>query len=167
MIHKILSALDRKLGFEKASAHCDIPCGIYDPISAQIAAVTVVRMLDLMADLEGKTSDKNKDYQNSMSRYIEVKEEHGEKAKHEIRVIWGDYIKPQHIEKYPELHNITHRIMQFGSKSRQTADRQAALDLVEEINKFAEIFWATKNLKTRRVKSPYNPPLELVYPVLE
>jgi nickel superoxide dismutase len=167
MIYEVISVLDRKLGFERAKAHCDIPCGIYDPISAQIAAVTVVRMMDLMADLEGKGGDKGKEYQNSMARYIEVKEEHAEKAKHEIRVIWGDYIKPQHLEKYPELHNITHRIMQFGSKSRQTADRQTALDLVEEINKFTEIFWATKSMKTRRAKSPYNPPVELVYPVIE
>lgn len=167
MLHQFLSALDKKLDFEEVSAHCDIPCGIYDPIVAQIAAVTVVRMMDFMADLEGKTTDKNKDYLNSMTRYIEVKEEHAEKVKHEIRVIWGDYIKAPHLEKYPELHGITHKIMQLGSKVRQSTDRQAALDLVEEINKFAEIFWATKNIKTRRAKSPYNPPLELVYPVIE
>ncbi len=167
MIYNLISALDKKMGFESASAHCDIPCGIYDPITAQIAAVTVVRMMDLMADLESKGGEKGKDYFNTMSRYIEVKEEHAEKAKHEIRVIWGDYIKAPHLEKFPDLHAITHRIMQFGSKSRQTADRQAALDLVEEINKFAEIFWATKSMKTRRAKSPYNPPVELVYPVIE
>lgn len=167
MIYKLVEALDKKLGFEQAKAHCDIPCGIYDPITAQIAAVTVVRMLDLMTDLEGKGGDKGKDYANSMSRYVSVKEDHAEKAKHDIRVIWGDYIKAQHLEKYPELHGLTHQIMQFGSKSRQTTDRQAALDFVEAINKFAEIFWATKNLKTRRAKSPYNPPLELAYPVIE
>lgn len=167
MIYKMISALDKKLGFEKVSAHCDIPCGIYDPITAQIAAVTVVRMMDLMTDLENKGGEKGKEYTNTMARYIEVKEEHAEKAKHDIRVIWGDYIKAQHLEKYPDLHAITHRIMQSGSKSRQTTDRQAALDLVEDINMFSEIFWATKNIKTRRAKSPYNPPLELVYPVIE
>jgi nickel superoxide dismutase len=158
--------LDRKLGFEQAQAHCDVPCGIYDPITAQIAAVTVVRMLDLMTDLEGKGGEKGKDYFNTMSRYIAVKEEHAEKAKHEIRIIWGDYIKAQHVEKYPDLHSLTHKIMQFGSKSRQTTDRQAALDFVEAINQFAEIFWATKNIPTKRAKAPYNPPLELVYPVI-
>ena len=166
MIFNLVQALDEKLGFEQAKAHCDIPCGIYDPITAQIAAVTVVRMLDLMTDLEGKGGDKGKDYVNSMSRYVTVKEEHAEKAKHDIRVIWGDYIKAQHLEKYPELHGLTHKIMQFGSKTRQTTDRQAALDFVEAINQFAEIFWATKSIATKRAKSPYNPPLELVYPVL-
>jgi nickel superoxide dismutase len=166
MIYKLVEALDRKLGFEQAQAHCDVPCGIYDPITAQIAAVTVVRMLDLMTDLEGKGGEKGKDYFNTMSRYIAVKEEHAEKAKHEIRIIWGDYIKAQHVEKYPDLHSLTHKIMQFGSKSRQTTDRQAALDFVEAINQFAEIFWATKNIPTKRAKAPYNPPLELVYPVI-
>ncbi len=166
MIYQLAATLDRKLGFESAKAHCDIPCGIYDPITAQIAAVTVIRMMDLMADLESKGGEKGKDYHNSLARYIEVKEEHAEKAKHEIRVIWGDYIKAPHLEKFPELNGVTHQIMQLGSKCRQSTDRQAALDLVEAINKFAEMFWATKNIATRRAKSPYNPPVELVYPVI-
>jgi len=183
MIHQLVSALDKKLGFEQAQAHCDIPCGIYDPITAQIAAVTVVRMIDLMADFQKKYEDKGAvdelkdlvsgksygvltDYAHAMSRYTTVKEEHAEKAKAEIRIIWGDYIKAPHLEKFPELHGLTHQIMQFGSKGRQTMDRQAALDFVEAINKFAEIFWATKGIQTRRAKSPYNPPLELVYPVI-
>ena len=166
MIHHLVSTLDKKMGFEKAQAHCDIPCGIYDPITAQIAAVTVVRMIDLMNDLKAK-GETGLAVENSMSRYITVKEEHAEKAKAEIRIIWGDYIKAQHLEKFPELHGLAHQIMMLGSKSRQTTDRQAALDFVEAINKFAEIFWATKNIKTRRAKSPYNPPLELVYPVIE
>ena len=101
MFYKLVETLDKKLGFEQAKAHCDIPCGIYDPITAQIAAVTVVRMIDLMTDLESKGGDKGMDYVNTMSRYVEVKEEHAEKAKHDVRVIWGDYIKAQHLEKFP------------------------------------------------------------------
>jgi nickel superoxide dismutase len=166
MFHQIISTLDERFNFEQAKAHCDIPCGIYDPITAQIAAVTVARMIDLMNDLDDKAGEKGKDYINSMARYVAVKEEHAEKAKTEIRVIWGDYIKAPHLEKYPELHGLVHQIMQLGSKSRQTTDRQNALDFVEAINKFAEIFWATKSVATKRSKSPYNPPLELVYPVV-
>jgi len=166
LFHQLISKLNTKYNFELARAHCDIPCGIYDPISAQIAAVTVVRMIDLMTDLDSKAGEKGTDYHNSLSRYIAVKEEHAEKAKAEIRVIWGDYIKAPHLEKYPELHGLVHQIMQLGSKSRQTTDRQTTLDFVEAINKFTEIFWATKNIATKRVKSPYNPPLELVYPVV-
>jgi len=166
MLYSILKALENRINFEEAKAHCDIPCGIYDPITAQIPALTVVRMLDLMTDLENKGGEKGKDFHNTFSRYVTVKEEHAEKAKHEIRVIWGDYIKAQHVEQYPELPALTHKIMQAGSKVRQTTDRQAAVDFVEAINQFAEIFWATKNVKTKRAKAPYAPALELVYPEL-
>lgn len=166
MLYQFFSKLDNKYGIQTANAHCDVPCGIYDPITAQIAALTVVRMIDLMNDLEAKGGDKGKDYQNSMSRYVAVKEEHAEKAKHDVRVIWGDYIKAQHLEKFPELHGLTHQIMQFGSKSRQTVDREAAVSFVENINKFAEIFWATKGVATKRAKAPYAPALEVVYPEL-
>ena len=162
MLHQLFKVLDSKLGFERAQAHCDVPCGIYDPITAQINALTVVRMIDLMDGLEGE----GKNYDNSMSRYIAVKEEHAEKAKHEIRVIWGDYIKAQHLEQFPELNELTHKIMQLGSKSRQTKDRAVAVEFVEAINKFAEIFWATKGVKTKRAKAPYAPALEMVYPDL-
>lgn len=166
MIYQLLSKIDSKHQIPQANAHCDIPCGIYDPIVAQIKALTVVRMIDLMHELESKGGEKDTAYINSMNRYIAVKEEHAEEAKHEIRVIWGDYIKPQHLEKYPELHNLVHKIMQLGSKSRQTTDRETGVQLVEAINDFAEIFWATKGIATKRAKAPYAPALEVVYPEL-
>lgn len=166
MIYRLLAYLDRRFGIERAKAHCDIPCGIYDPITAQIAALTVVRMIDLMNDLESKHPGGGLDAQNSFGRYVSMKEEHAEKAKHEIRVIWGDYIKAQHIEKYPELHGLVQKIMQLGSKSRQTTDRETAVEFVETINSFAEIFWATKDVSVKRAKAPYAPALEMVYPDL-
>jgi nickel superoxide dismutase len=166
MIYKLVEKLDKTFGFEQAQAHCDIPCGIYDPITAQIAALTVIRMIDLMEVLVEKSSGQDLAFQNSMSRYVTVKEEHAEKVKHEIRVIWGDYMKPGHIQKYPELHELTHKIMQLGSKSRQTADRQTAVELLEAVNRFAEIFWETKGIPTKRAKAPYAPAEEVVYPVL-
>ena len=164
MIYKVVETLDKTFGFERAKAHCDVPCGIYDPISAQIAALTVVRMIDLMNDLGAGQQDLAS--QNSLSRYVAVKEEHAEKAKHEIRVIWGDYIKPNHLEEYPELHGLTHQIMQLGSKCRQTVDRETAVEFVAAINQFAEIFWETKGVATKLAKAPYAPALELVYPDL-
>jgi nickel superoxide dismutase len=161
-MYKILASLDRVISFERAKAHCDVPCGIYDPSTAQIAALTVVRMMDLMAGLEGSGVA----YHNSMARYVAVKEEHAEKAKHEIRIIWGDYIKSQHLEAHPGLTDLVHKIMQLGSTSRQTADREAGVQFVEAINQFAEIFWATKGVAVKRAKAPYAPALEMVYPDL-
>ncbi len=166
MIYQILKKLDQKVNLETASAHCDIPCGIYDPIFAQIAALTVVRMIDLMTEFEGKNQEKNKDYFNGMARYVAVKEEHAERVKHEIRVIWGDYMKAQQLEKYPNTNELVHKIMMLGSKARQTADREQATQLVEAVNEFAQIFWETKSIATKRAKAPYAPNLELVYPNL-
>jgi nickel superoxide dismutase len=162
MFYKLIEKLDKKYSFEEAQAHCDIPCGIYDPIVAQISALTVVRMIDLMHELVGSGVA----YNNSMSRYITVKEEHAEAVKREIRVIWGDYIKAQHLEQHPELPDLVHKIMQLGSKSRQTADRETAVQLVDAVNQFAEVFWQTKSVATKKAKAPYAPGLELVYPNL-
>ncbi len=166
MFYKLIQTIDRFRPFPKAKAHCDVPCGIYDPITAQINALTVVRMMDLMAGLADGDEKAIVDFHNSISRYVAVKEDHAEKAKHDIRVIWGDFIKDTHVEKYPELPGLVHKIMQLGSKSRQTADRANGLAFVEAINQFAEIFWAIKDIKTKKAKAPYAPGLEMIYPDL-
>ena len=166
MFYLIVNALDRLHPSQKAQAHCDVPCGIYDPAPAQIDALTVVRMIDLISALSEGEEKPRADFHNSMTRYITVKETHAEKAKHEIRIIWGDFIKAPHIEKYPELPDLVHRIMQLGSKVRQTIDRQTGLDFVDAINQFAEIFWSIKEVNTKKAKAPYAPSLEMVYPDL-
>jgi nickel superoxide dismutase len=137
MLYQALEKLDRVFSLERAKAHCDIPCGIYDPHHAQIGALTVIRMIDLMNKMEETPQADKKEYENSMTRYIMVKEEHAEMVKHEIRVIYGDYFKQEHIDKYPELPNLVH-----------------------------QIFWQTKNVSTKRVTSPYPPSEEVVYPDL-
>lgn len=166
MIYKLLEVIDRKAGFEEAKAHCDIPCGIYDPIVAQLSALTVVRMIDLMAAKEAEGGEKNAAFYNSIARYVAVKEEHAEKAKAEVRVIWGDFMKAPQFEQYPDMHALVHKIMMLGSKARQTVDRESALQFVEAVNEFAEAFWKVKGLGTHRAKYPMAPNLELVYPNL-
>ena len=143
-------------------AHCDIPCGIYDPHQAQVAALTVIRMIDLMKDLDSSDAQ----FVHAVARYTAVKEEHAELCKHEVRVIWGDYIKPEMKEKYPEIDGLVYKIMQHGSKARQGVDRGVAVELLQAVNRFAEIFWETKGVNTKRVKAPYKPEEEIVHPVL-
>ncbi len=162
MLHKLLNHFE----LPEASAHCDIPCGIYDPHLAQVAALTVIRMDDLIADMVKGSKEENAEFHNSMSRYVAVKEEHAELAKREIRVIFGDYMKKEHVDKYPELPTLVHHIFQYGSKARQTADRANAMELLNLVNRFAEIFWETKGIPTKRAKAPYKPGEEVVYPVL-
>lgn len=166
MLHQLIQALDRVMNFSVAKAHCDIPCGIYDPHLAQIAALTVIRMDDLIADLEKADAAHDAAFRNSMVRYILIKEEHAELCKKEVRVIFGDYFKKEHVEKYPELPALVHHIMQWGSKARQTVDRQNALELLKLVNRFAEIYWETKGIPTKVVKAPYKPGEDIVYPVL-
>ena len=168
VLSRAFAILNRLLPAEEAYAHCDIPCGIYDPRLAQIGALTCIRMNQLIADLEAPTLDANADdrkkFLNSYSRYVAVKEEHAELVKREVRIIWGDYFKPEHTEKYPELHNITWNIMKLGSQVRQQVNAQAAQDLLAEVQKFAEAFWATKDAKTQRVPSRQAVGGEIVIP---
>ncbi len=165
-MYKLLEYMDRKINFTRARAHCDVPCGIYDPSTALIDALTVVRMVDLIKEHLEKGATQDGEFYNRLTRLITTKEDHAEKVKHEVRVIWGDFIKQEHIEKFPEIHSLVHEIMQLGSKDKQGVDRESAVKLVEKVNRFAEIFWEIKGVKTKRVKAPYAPNLEVVHPDL-
>lgn len=165
MLHKILNKIDNAVAFDEANAHCDIPCKIYDPSTALIAALSVVRMMDIMAETAEKGLD-SLAAQNTIARCIALKEIEAAKVKDEVRVIWGDYIKAPQIEKHPNVHDVVHSIMLKASACKQGVDRAAGLELVELVNEFAEIFWSTKDIETVRKTSPYPPALEVVYPVL-
>ena len=166
MIHTLLEKFDHVLHFPRAKAHCDIPCGIYDPHQAQIGVLTVIRMIDLMGELKATHAEGSAEYLQSFTRYVMVKEEHAEIVKREIRVIYGDYFKKEMLEKYPEMPGLVEYIFTLGSRVRQTASRDAAMDLLAHVNRFAEIFWETKGLAVKRVKAPYKPGEEVVLPVL-
>ena len=148
---------------EEANAHCDIPCKIYDPSVVQVAALSVVRILDIISELE----ESSKGNQSELARLTIEKENQARIVKDEIRIIWGDYFKDPQIEMYPNIHSLVHSIMMSGSKCKQSIDRQNGLDLVELVNEFTEAFWGTKDVKTQRVIAPYPPALEVVQPILE
>lgn len=165
-LDKLIDQVHRIAGIEDVSAHCDIPCKIYDPSTAQIAALTILRMVDLIEETAGKGDGSSNNYWNSMVRFITTKEEHARAVKDEIRVIWGDYFKTPQFEKFPEIHELTHKIMLLASASKQEVDRAKSLELIEAVNRFAEIFWATKSVGTKRATCPYPPSVEVVYPDL-
>ena len=165
MLFNLVNKLDQKFNFSSASAHCDIPCKIYDPISAQIAELTMIRMVDSLYEINEKTDLTAYD-QAQFIRLLNQKEEHGNKVKEEIRVIWGDYIKKPQLDKFPELHELTHSIMLATSKAKQHIDKDATLDLLNKVNRFAEIFWITKGVETFTAVCPYPPAQTLVYPKL-
>jgi nickel superoxide dismutase len=149
-------------------AHCDIPCGIYDPHGAQIAALTVVRMNQLIAELPKpgpQTTPEERDaYVHKLARYTRVKEEHAELCKHELRVIWGDYFTPEHAQKFPDLHAKFWEVMKLASKARQEVSLPVAQDLLAKVQAIAELFWKSKGAEVRKQPSMQKPGGELVYP---
>lgn len=165
MLHSVISRLENVLGISTVSAHCDVPCGIYDPAIAIINALTVVRIMDLIQDLKDKDELTFND-QARLSRLMSEKEKHVGVVKEEIRIIWGDFMKAPQFEKFPETHELVHTIMLQSSKCRQDLGRDYAMDLLASVNKFAEIFWACKGVETYRATCPYAPSEEAVYPKL-
>ncbi|ROS05382.1 nickel superoxide dismutase [Sinobacterium caligoides] len=166
MLHRLINLYDRVIGVDNAAAHCDIPCKIYDPISAQLATLSVIRFMDLIAELTSK-APLSVDAQAQLNRLIAEKETHAEKAKHEVRVIWGDYFKQPQFDQFPGTHDLVHRIMLAGSACKQNSDRAQGEALLNLINEFAETFWATKATPTYTAKCPYLPEENVVYPTLQ
>ena len=157
---------DRMLGVEQVDAHCDIPCKIYDPAVALVAALSVVRLMDIMREAADKEGGDALTKMNTIARCVLRKEEEAEKVKKEIRIIWGDYFKAPQIEAHPDIHGLAHSIMLKGSACKQEANRADGEALVELVNQFAEKFWDTKGVATERKVCPYPPSLEAVRPVL-
>ena len=149
--------------FPVVHAHCDIPCKIYDPAISQVAALSIVRLMDLIAEL-GDQHDNTRAAQ--LARLVAQKEVHAAQVKHDVTTIWGDYFKQPQIERFPEIHRVTHAIMQAASKCKQGIARDDSLLLLEQLNSFSEMFWHSKDIATQRVIAPYPPELEVVHPIL-
>jgi len=159
MIKTLLKTLDRISPPRPIYAHCDIPCGIYDPHLAQLAAHTVIRMTNLITDLPDEDS---KEREHKLTRLTAIKEEHAELVKKEVRVIWGDYFKPEHLEKHPKLHELVFDIMKLASKARQEINLEASQQLLVQVQEFAEIFFKTKGVDPIRIKTVYPTEGEIV-----
>ena len=111
-----------------AHAHCDIPCGIYDPQQARIEAESCYRIIQKYQE----SSD-----ELFRTRCIHVKEERAELAKHHIDVMWHDYFKPEHLEKFADLHEVCWKAAKQASlvkRSLDIAEAQKLLDLIDKID---------------------------------
>jgi nickel superoxide dismutase len=117
-------------------AHCDLPCGVYDPAQARIEAESVKAC-------QQKWQDSDDD--EFKARAVTIKEERADLVKHHLWVLWTDYFKPEHLEKFPNLHDtFWNATKEAGAakKSNDPAQGQKLLDAVDEIGK---IFWETKS----------------------
>jgi nickel superoxide dismutase len=121
----------------EVSAHCDLPCGVYDPAQARIEAQSVKGILEKYH---------SSDDQDFRTRAIKIKEERAELVKHHLWVLWTDYFKPPHFQKYPQLHELFNETTKLAGASgvKGSTDVATADQLLAKIDEIAEIFWETK-----------------------
>ena len=111
-----------------AHAHCDLPCGVYDPEQARIEAESCYRIVEKYAANEDPTF---------RTRAIAIKEKQADLVKHHLDVLWHDYFKPEHLDAVPDLHDLFWKATKQVSKvkaSTDTADSKALLDMIDAID---------------------------------
>lgn len=124
-----------------AHAHCDGPCGVYDPASARIAAEAVLSMEKKLAAL-GDAQDLASE--NTRSRFIAIKEQQAEIVKRELDILWHDYFKPEHLEKYPNLHDVFWKAAKLASKNKTESNPENGEALLAAIEEIHTIYWGSK-----------------------
>jgi nickel superoxide dismutase len=126
-----------------AYAHCDLPCGVYDPAQARIEAESVRAVQERYQNAE-QMKGATQSIEDYRARALKIKEERADLVKHHLWVLWTDYFTPAHLEKYPQLHDIFWRATKeagLAKRSQDPAQGQKLLDAIAEIDK---IFWETK-----------------------
>ena len=129
--------LTRLFSAVEATAHCDLPCGVYDPAQARIEAESVKAIQEKYQASDDEVFK---------MRCVLIKEARADLVKHHLWVLWTDYFKPPHFEKYPELHELINKATKQagaagGKGSMDPAEGQKLLDYIAQIDK---IFWETK-----------------------
>ncbi|GGQ01738.1 superoxide dismutase, Ni [Streptosporangium pseudovulgare] len=120
-----------------ASAHCDLPCGVYDPAQARIEAESVKAIMEKYAANDDPVF---------RTRALIIKEQRAELVKHHLWVLWTDYFKPPHLEAYPQLHQLFWEATKLAGAAggKGTVDPAQADELLGKIDEISKIFWATK-----------------------
>ena len=148
MLDKAIQLLRDSRTSTDAEAHCDGPCGIYDPASVRIAAEAAVSMTKKMLDLtppDASDSNAMAAYLNTMSRYAAIKEEQAHLAKTELLVLWTDYFKPPHLEAFPNLHDTFWKAAKLCSAVKVEVSAQHASELMDAVREIHDIFWKSKD----------------------
>ena len=135
MRQKFYNLLTKILPTQTAYAHCDLPCGVYDPAQARIEAESVLK---IMEKYKGFTDEE------SRMRAILIKEQRAELVKHHLWVLWTDYFKPEHLEKFPNLHDLFWKATKQAGQTKKTTDPAEGQKLLDMIDEIAEIFKKSK-----------------------
>ena len=131
----------------KAYAHCDIPCGVYDPKPAQMAADSVVKMVEKILNppaFNDKDQTSRVNFHNNMTRYVIVKEQQAEICKREVLILWTDFFKEENLKDFPELHNLVWKTTKLCSSNKREVSLEKAKELQANVDKIANIFSKVK-----------------------
>ena len=146
MFTSLISLVDRFSPAPVASAHCDGPCGVYDPASARVAAEAVLSMTKKLIALAPAGNDQASisAYNNTFSRFVAIKEEESQKTKKELLILWTDYFKPEHLATYPDLHDTFWKAAKLCSACKVNIDQTKAEELLAAVQKIHSMFWSSK-----------------------
>ena len=128
-------------------------------------AVSTLRQIDILLSLKEKGLSET-GFAMQVARNTAEKEKQAELTKHEVRVIWGDFMKGDKLKKHPNAHALAHSIMVAGSACKQDLHREDGLKLVALCNEFSEMFWDMKGIETKTAPCPYAPNVDVVIPKL-
>ncbi|HUH06472.1 MAG TPA: superoxide dismutase, Ni [Egibacteraceae bacterium] len=134
--NRLLTLVDRASAPRIAYAHCDLPCGVYNPAQARIEAQSIEKII-------GKYHDS--DDEVFRTRALVIKEERAELVKHHLWVLWTDYFKPNHLEQFPNLHDLFWRATKAAGESKHSTDAAVATKLLDLIDEIDEIFQKTQS----------------------
>ena len=137
---RFLSAIDRFAPAPVAHAHCDGPCGVYDPSSARIAAEAVLSMTKKIEAIDMSEPGAH----NTYIRFVAIKEEQAEITKRELNILWHDYFKPNHLEAYPDLHTTFWNAAKQASACKTSVSVEACEELMSQIEAIHNMFWESK-----------------------
>ena len=147
MLKQIVQSIRQNNPAPVAEAHCDGPCGVYDPASVRIAAEAAVSMTKKILALtppDASDSVAMASYLNTLSRYVAIKEEQAHLAKSELLVLWTDYFKPHHLADHPDLHDTFWKAAKLCSAVKVEVSAVHAQELMDAVKEIHDLFWATK-----------------------
>lgn len=156
MLRTALSAFFNSLPAKKAKAHCDGPCGVYDPASARVAAEAVLSMTKKILALEppsGNDPAAWATYNNTFARYVAIKEDQAKETKKELLILWTDYFKPEHLASFPDLHDIFWQASKLCSACKVNVDQAKAEALLSSVEKIHHMFWKSKGREDAWIKA--------------
>ena len=130
MVHRILAPR------RTVHAHCDLPCGVYDPAQARIEAESVKACQE---KFQGSDDDEFR------ARAVSIKEERANMVKEHLWVLWTDYFKPEHLEKHPNVHDLFWSATKEAGAAKKSNDPAQGQKLLDSIDEIAKVFWETKS----------------------